>query len=49
MNKLKKRYLACADPEGGGPDHTPPPLEFWQKCGYRICEWAQSDIAQHLC
>ena len=23
----------------------PPPPEFWQKCGYRIREWAQFDIA----
>ena len=26
-----------------------PPLEFWQKCGYRISEWGWFDIAQHLC
>ena len=38
----------CADSEGGsgGPD---PPLEFGQKCGYRIPEWDRFDIAQHLC
>ena len=41
-------YIPCADPEGRfrGPD---PPLEFWQKCCYRIHEWGQVDIAQHLC
>ena len=31
-----------ADPEGGdrgsGPRPPPPPLEFWQKCAYRIRE-----------
>ena len=40
--------MPCADPEGGSGGRDPP-LEFWQKCGYRICEWDRFDTAQHLC
>ena len=44
------QQTSCADPDrwwGGGKlgvrnsRPPPPPLEFWQKCGYRIREWVQ--------
>ena len=40
--------VSCADPEGGGAG-GPDPLEFWQKCGYRVREWDRFHVEQHLC
>ena len=35
----KHMYDTWADPEGGGGNRgSGPPLEFWQKCAYRIRE-----------
>ena len=34
---------------GGGGPGVRTPLEFWQKCGYRIRERGWFDIAKHLC
>ena len=43
-------YTPCADPGGGGGfPGAGPPLEFWQKCGYRVREWDRFHIEQHLC
>ena len=54
--KKKKHYLFQAVTrdmhaliQSGGSGGLDPPLEFWQKCGDRIREWDQFDIAQHLC
>ena len=49
LGKIPVPHNHMRDPVGGGGGSGPPPLEFWQKCGYRVREWDRFHIEQHLC
>ena len=49
-HKLYLKNNPWTDPEGGGGGGgVRTPLEFWQKCGYRVREWDRFHTEQHLC